>query len=230
MYNDVYSVWLSVVPYNEDRDLTDDEFMFLGSSASFPVSMTYSSSTTGIIGQTPDTAIFVDGAQGAVMNMNISTERVNPVNYISTTTTPPKDARIGDTYRIGPTKTHYITIDKKMYAETTFITWDGEKWIPTDSYAPLYSNRKFLEKLLECRTSIQMMNNAYVLRIYNIEQTPKSTYSNLYNLEQFRNNSKPKELYVFLNRYDYTLNMDAPNELSMTYEFVLRNRLKGYNE
>lgn len=230
MYNDVYSVWLSVVPYNEDRDLTDDEFMFLGSSASFPVSMTYSSSTTGIIGQTPDTAIFVDGAQGAVMNMNVSTERVNPINYISMTMSPPTDARVGDTYRVGRNSQHYIEVDSEKFAETSFITWNGSKWIQTDSYAPIYSNKKFLEKLLECRTSIQMMNNAYVLRIYNIEQTPKSTYSNIYDLEQFRNRNKPKELYVFLNKYDYTLNMDAPNELSMSYEFVLRNKLKGYNE
>ena len=96
MYSDTYSIWLSTRPCYEVSSMTDDEFMFLGSSASFPVSMTYTSSTTGVIGQTPDTAIFVDGSQGAVMNMNVTTERVNPVNYIGLTTSPPTDAQIGD--------------------------------------------------------------------------------------------------------------------------------------
>lgn len=230
MYSDTYSIWLSTRPCYEVSDMTDDEFMFLGSSASFPVSMTYTSSTTGVIGQTPDTAIFVDGSQGAVMNMNVTTERVNPVNYIGLTTSPPKDARIGDTYRVGATKDHFITIDKIKFPETAFITWDGSKWIRTDTYAPLYSNKKFLEKLLECRTSIQMMQNAYVLRIYHIEQTSIIKHSDPSELQAFRNSTTPKELYVFLNRYDYTLNLDRPNELSMSFEFILRNKLKGYNE
>lgn len=232
MYSDTYSIWLSTRPCHDVSEMTDDEFMFLGSSTSFPVSMTYTSSTTGVIGQTPDTAIFVDGSQGAVMNMNVTTERVNPVNYIGLTTSPPTDARIGDTYRVGKTSNHYITIkgtDTK-FAETAFITWDGEKWIRTDTYAPLYSNKKFLEKLLECRTSIQMMQNAYVLRIYHIEQTSIIKHSDSSELQAFRNNTTPKELYVFLNRYDYTLNLDRPNELSMSFEFILRNKLKGYNE
>lgn len=230
MYSDTYSIWLSTRPCYEVSSMTDDEFMFLGSSASFPVSMTYTSSTTGIIGQTPDTAIFVDGSQGAVMNMNVTTERVNPVNYIGLTTSPPKDARIGDTYRVGATKDHFITIDKIKFPETAFITWDGSKWIRTDTYAPLYSNKKFLEKLLECRTSIQMMQNAYVLRIYHIEQTSPLKHNTASKLHTFRNDTTPKELYVFLNRYDYTLNLDRPNELSMSFEFILRNKLKGYNE
>ena len=230
MYSDTYSIWLSTRPCYEVSSMTDDEFMFLGSSASFPVSMTYTSSTTGVIGQTPDTAIFVDGSQGAVMNMNVTTERVNPVNYIGLTTSPPKDAQIGDTYRVGATKDHFITIDKIKFPETAFITWDGSKWIRTDTYAPLYSNKKFLEKLLECRTSIQMMQNAYVLRIYHIEQTSPFKHNTASKLHAFRNDTTPKELYVFLNRYDYTLNLDRPNELSMSFEFILRNKLKGYNE
>ena len=230
MYSDTYSIWLSTRPCYEVSEMEDEDFMFLGSSASFPVSMTYTSSTTGVIGQTPDTAIFVDGSQGAVMNMNVTTERVNPVNYIGLTTSPPKDARIGDTYRVGKTLKHYITIGETKFAETAFITWDGEKWIRTDTYAPLYSNKKFLEKLLECRTSIQMMQNAYVLRIYHIEQTSIIKHNDTSELQAFRNDTTPKELYVFLNRYDYTLNLDRPNELSMSFEFILRNKLKGYNE
>lgn len=234
---DRYTLWISTRPFDSSNPLTDDDFMFLGSSSSLPISMSYSSSTTGILGQTPDTAIFIDGVNGAVMNLNITAERVNPVAYrgdISVSKLP-SSPLIGDLYRVWPAQGTSITIDKKAYAKGRLIVWTGDEWITADSWPPLYSNKMFIEVLTKLRTRIQMMGNAYVLRIYNITQTSEYMTSSLQTLSSFREKgygvkAVPKELYVFLNDFDIGLNMDAPNEVSVSLNLIQRNKLKGYNE
>lgn len=258
-YHNKYSLWISKVPvtYTEDskgnKEIVHpsaDDFMFLGSSSSLPFSMSYSSTTTGILGQTSDTAIFVDGVSGAVMNINVSSQRVNPIVFkgnIHYKIEVPKDPTIGDTYRIAPLSgtsldlgdnSKYYQYDgtswvkKTKVAKTRRIVWTGEMWVDSDSYAPLYSNKKFIETLMEMRTSIQMMDNAYVLYIYNVTQTSQSTYEGtLANLEAFRqSNAVPKYVYVFINSFDISLDANAPNEIGVSLSLIQRNVLKGYNE
>lgn len=254
-YHNQYSLWISKTPVTTDKDNnivhpSADDFMFLGSSSSLPFSMSYSSTTTGILGQTSDTAIFVDGVSGAVMNINVSSQRVNPVVFkgdITSASQIPRDPMIGDTYRIFPEDATAIALDdsskycqydgtswvqKPEVAKTRRIVWTGEMWVDSDSYAPLYSNKKFIETLMDMRTSIQMMGNAYVLYVYNVTQTSQSTYEGtLANLEAFRENNKvPKYIYVFINSFDISLDADAPNEVGVSMSFIQRNVLKGYNE
>lgn len=69
-----YSVFISTKPYGSDSL----EFVYLCSDVSFSYSLSYSGTTTGIIGQGPDKAIFVDGPAGAVGSISISGTRCNP--------------------------------------------------------------------------------------------------------------------------------------------------------
>ena len=254
-YHNQYSLWISKTPVTTDTENnivhpSADDFMFLGSSSSLPFSMSYSSTTTGILGQTSDTAIFVDGVSGAVMNINVSSQRVNPVVFrgdITDASQIPTDPMIGDTYRIFPSDATAIAlgdsskyyqyngtnwVKKTVVAKTRRIVWTGEMWVDSDTYAPLYSNKKFIETLMDMRTTIQMMGNAYVLYVYNVTQTSQSTYeSTLANLEAFRENNKvPKYIYVFINSFDISLDADAPNEVGVSLSLIQRNVLKGYNE
>lgn len=253
-YHNQYSLWISTVPVsNVGSDITHpsaDKFMFLGSSSSLPFSMSYSATTTGILGQTSDTAIFVDGVSGAVMNINVTSQRVNPVVFkgdITKASQIPSDPLVGDTYRIFPSEGTAITlgdtskyyqydgsswVKKTVIAKTRRIVWTGEMWVDFDTYPPLYSNKKFIETLMEMRTNIQMMDNAYVLYVYNVTQTSQSIYeSTLANLEAFRDsNDIPKNIYVFINTFDISLEADAPNEVGVSLSLVQRNVLKGYNE
>lgn len=254
-YHNKYSLWISKIPVTTDIENnivhpSADDFMFLGSSSSLPFSMSYSATTTGILGQTSDTAIFVDGVSGAVMNINVSSQRVNPVVFrgdITSASQIPSDPMVGDTYRIFPKNATAIAlgdnskyyqyngtswVKKTVVAKTRRIVWTGDKWVDSDTYAPLYSNKKFIETLMEMRTSIQMMDNAYVLYIYNVTQTSQSTYEGtLANLEAFRqNNAVPKYVYVFINSFDISYEADAPNEVGVSLSLIQRNVLKGYNE
>jgi hypothetical protein len=99
--------------------------MYIGSNSSYPQTISYNSSITGVLGQPPDSAIFVDGVGGAVMRVNLSAIRAQPKN-------------------------------------------------PIDSQPNYYSNKAFIEKMLQIRSSIQMMGNAYVLRAYNLSILNKS--------------------------------------------------------
>lgn len=253
-YHNRYSLWISTIPVsNIGSTVTHppaEKFMFLGSSSSLPFSMSYSSTTTGILGQSSDTAIFVDGVTGAVMNINVTSQRVNPVVFkgdITDVSEIPTDPMIGDTYRIypaegtaldlGDTSNYYqysgtSWVKKTAIAKTRRIVWTGERWTDSDSYAPLYSNKKFIETLMDMRKSIQMMDNAYVLYVYNVTQTSQSTYEGtLSNLEAFRDsNDVPKQIYVFINTFDISLESDAPNEVGVSLALIQRNVLKGYNE
>lgn len=73
-----YSLWLSTRPWDDSNPLTDADFMYIGNSSQYPQSISYNSSITGILGQSPDTAIFVDGVGGAVMRINLSAIRPQP--------------------------------------------------------------------------------------------------------------------------------------------------------
>lgn len=244
---EMYSLWLSTEPVDDDGNPpTDDKFMFLGSSSSLPFQISYSGSTTGILGQTSDTAIFVDGASGAVMNINISTERVNPVIYRGDEDDIPDNKNnwhIGDSYWIerATSSPYTVKLGSSTVARGSLVTYDGSKWVNADAVPNLYSNKKFIEKMMEMRTSIQMMNNAYVLYVYNVSQLPHNI-SSVVDIENFRKRNsgyygegyvdatKPKCLYVYINSFDFSLDMDNPHQIEVSINFIQRNILKGYNE
>lgn len=79
-----YSVFISEEPYRSTGDMN---FLYLCSDASITYSVSYSGTTTGILGQSPSNAIFVDPSTGAVGNINVSGTRVNP----STSANAPSD-------------------------------------------------------------------------------------------------------------------------------------------
>lgn len=292
---EMYSLWLSTVPVSgttsKDIVLPDfDKFMCLGSSSSLPFQINYSGSTTGILGKTSDTAIFVDGASGAVMNINISTERVNPVVYRGdldgskdAIDMSPYENQIGDSYWIPPRESsrglnnawsyysiilNHVTKEYLLgelldvqteigrYPRGQMITYTGPKlgeeddhpiWIATDTEPNYYSNKKFIEKLMEMRTNIQMMDNAYVLEVYNVSQVHHDARfahgeSSLSQIEEMRKKSsgyygaglvdasEPKRLFVYINTFDFSLDMDNPNQIELSLNLIQRNTLKGYNE
>lgn len=176
-----YSLWLSTRPYSSNNPLTDQDFMYIGNSSTYPQSISYNQGTTGVLGQPPDTAIFVDGVGGAVTRINLSTIRPQPTQY--------------------------------------------------DDVSPNYfSNKKFIEKMIEIRSRIQMMDNAYVLRAYNLTILNQSDKD--LTLEQIEEKRKgdPKEKYVFIESFEVTYNLERPNELNVSMTFIERNRLIGYNE
>lgn len=176
-----YSLWLSTRPWSSDSPLTDQDFMYIGSSSAYPQSISYNSSTTGILGQTPDTAIFVDGVGGAVMRINLSAIRAQPVTY-------------------------------------------------NDSQPNSYSNKAFIEKMLEMRSRIQMMDNAYVLRAYNLTTLNKQDEEKTLSQIELKRNGDPKEKFVFIDTFEVTLNMERPNEINVSIQFIERNKLVGFNE
>ena len=233
--NKSYSVWISTKPYSEN--ITDDDFMYVGSSNSFPQSITYNSSTVGIIGQSPDTAIFVDGTGGAVMNITINADRVNPVNYVGLIESEPSSPKFGDMYRIdGGVGKVNRTIGGLSYMHGVLIVWNGTRWCNVDTSPVVYSNKKFIEKLTEMRTKIQMTDNAYILRIYNATQISKSIYDaggdilhtsreNLFGVD-----AVPRDTYIYINTIDIGLSVDSPNEIAVSMNLIQRNKLKGYNE
>lgn len=69
-----YSVWLSNAEYSS----SGNTFMYLCSNPSFGYSVSYNGTTTGILGQDPSKAIFVDPSTGAVGNITISGVRASP--------------------------------------------------------------------------------------------------------------------------------------------------------
>lgn len=79
-----YQLWLSTQPADNSGNVS--QFMFIGSSASYPVQAVHSSSTTGILGQRPDKAIYVDGVNGIVIKVNISAIRPSIEGSVDTIT------------------------------------------------------------------------------------------------------------------------------------------------
>ena len=165
--NDGYALWLSTEPARTDGN---DKFMFIGSSAQYPVQAVHSSSTTGILGQTPDKAIYVDGVNGIVIKVNISAIRPH-------------------------------------------IEGCDDSQIPT-------SNQAFADKLLEIRSKVQMADRAYILRAYNIQgHQPHKQAGHEY-----------RDLYVYIDSYDLSWDMDRPNEMNVSISFVMRNLEVGFDE
>jgi len=177
-------MWISTVPASDTGYVADSNFMFIGSASTLPISISYMSSTVGVLGQPTDTAVFVDGTGGAVMQINITSTRVNP---------PDAD----------------------------------------DDYPNTYSNKAFIEAMIDLRTYIQMTQNAYVLRIYNLTTMKKSDYDNLspLNIIEKRTSlqTEPKSLFVFINSIDITLDLESPNSIDVSLNFIQRNALLGYN-
>lgn len=236
--NKLYSVWISTKPVSDS--LSDEDFMFIGSSNALPMNISYNSSTMGILGEHPSEAIFVDGVGGAVMNLTINADRVNPINYkgkISEESPPPSKPRFGDMYRVdgGAVKSN-VTIGETSYMHGVFVAWSGEKWCNPDSNPNMYSNKKFMEELLRMRIKIQTQQSAYVLRIYNISQISRSTLmaggSELHNKRESLYGEKaiPKDMYIYLNTFDIGLSVESPNEITVSMNLIQRNKLRGYNE
>lgn len=157
--------------------------MYVGSSASLPMNISYNSSVVGILGESPDSAVFVDGTGGAVMRMTISAVRPNIFTRIATSEDP-----------------------------------------------NTCSNKAFIEKLIKMRSSIQMMDNAFVLRIYNLSTLNMKDYSRSISYIEAKRSGPPKEIPVFIESFDISLDMSQPNQISVTLNLILRNKLKGYNE
>lgn len=182
--NGQYSLWISTVPADNTGYVADSNFMFIGSSSTLPVTISYTSSTVGVLGQPPDTAVFVDGTAGAVMQIAITSTRVNP-----------SDAN--------------------------------------DSYPNTYSNKAFIEAIVAMRTAIQMTQNAYVLRMYNMTIMKKIDYDNLTPSEIIQKRTtlqvSPKSYNVFINSADITLDVDNPNSIDVSLNLIQRNLLLGYN-
>lgn len=74
--NESYSVFISTEPYVSSSGNLG--LVYLCSDPSFDYSLNYSGTTTGILGQGSEQAIFVDGSAGAVGNISISGVRCNP--------------------------------------------------------------------------------------------------------------------------------------------------------
>ena len=45
-----------------------------------------------------------------------------------------------------------------------------------------------------------------------------------------KRNGDPKEKFVFIDTFDVTLNMERPNEINVSIQFIERNKLVGFNE
>ena len=69
-----HSVFISSVPYGSAQM----KFIYLCSDASFNYNVNYNGSTTGMLGQDTDKAIFVDPSTGAVGSITINGVRANP--------------------------------------------------------------------------------------------------------------------------------------------------------
>lgn len=229
-----FSIWISTKPYSSDPDskLTDEDFMYIGSNNSYPLNINYNSSTVGIMGQLPSTAVFVDGAGGAVMNINLNAERLDPLTYKGETSSTPPTPEFGDMWRVkAPEGEKTATIGGVGYLHGVFIAWNGSSWNNVHASPIVYSNKKFMEVMNKMRSKIQMSQNAYVLRVYNITQLSKKTYDTGGEaLHNFRNSDKYKEVYVFIDTSEFTTDMSSPNEISVSLGLILRNKLKGYNE
>ena len=101
---------------------------------------------------------------------------------------------------------------------------------PNDNYPNSYSNKAFIEKMLQIRSSIQMMDNAYVLRAYNLTILNKSDDNKTLAQIQAKRQGDPKDKYVYIDTMDFTYNMERPNELNVSIQFIERNKLVGFNE
>ena len=182
--NGQYSLWISTVPADNTGYVADSNFMFIGSASTLPLTISYTSSTVGVLGQDTSTAVFVDGTAGAVMQIALTSTRVNP-----------SDA--------------------------------------DDDHPNTYSNKAFIEAIIAMRTAIQMTQNAYVLRMYNLTTMQKSDYDNLTPLEIIEKRTElqisPKSYNVFINSIDITLDIDSPNSIDVSLNLIQRNLLLGYN-
>ena len=75
------------------------------------------------------------------------------------------------------------------------------------------STDAFIRKLIEMRQTVQMKNNAFILRIYNVEM----------------GNSNYKSLPVFLDSFTVRLEMDRPFETQFDFNFIIRNEGVGFS-
>lgn len=163
-----YSVFISETPYNA---ISEPNFIYLCSDASLSYSLTYSGTTTGILGQRTSDAIFVDPSTGAVGNINISGTRANPATSANS---------------------------------------------PSGFESNLLSNASFYNKMKTMLQKNQMFQNAYILRIYNVDWKDVTTYSSY------------RDLYVHITKFDMNWNWNAMNDAGVTLTCYRRNKTQGF--
>ena len=123
---------------------------------------------------------------------------------------------------LGQSTGNAIFIDKSSGAIAK-ISISGVRANPTTSTDHIginnttkLTNAAFIDKLKKMVERTQMLANAYVLRIYNINCNGAVNY-NTY-----------KELYIFLKRASFSYSWTSISELNVSLECTRRNRGKGF--
>lgn len=89
----------------------------------------------------------------------------------------------------------------------------NDSGVPSISYDYTnISNAKFMKTIKAMREIVQMYSNAYMIRIYNLNEA--GAY---------------KEYPVFLDNYQCNIDLDRPVDLDVSISYIQRNILKGYN-
>lgn len=76
------------------------------------------------------------------------------------------------------------------------------------------SCRFMIDAITKMKSKAQMLNNAYVLRIYNVFRTP----------------GEYRELYVYVGDSTFSIELAEPQALSVNINFIQRNKLVGFNQ
>ena len=78
------------------------------------------------------------------------------------------------------------------------------------------SNADFMNKIKSMIEATQMFQNAYILRLYNVDFRNKENYD------------KYKDLYVFLKSVEFEIDWKNISEMNVTLECVRRNYGRGF--
>ena len=101
----------------------------------------------------------------------------------------------------------------RVSVTTLRIVDDGYKNSGT-TYNDGTSNAQALDNLRRMKERPQMQNTAYILRVYNAVLSESAT--------------SYRELNVFIERFDYEIELKRPWEININLTFVIRNRGVGF--
>lgn len=90
--------------------------------------------------------------------------------------------------------------------------------VPTGFSTNLVSNAEMYTKLKGMLTKNQMFQNAYILRIYNVDWSNSTAY-NTY-----------KDLYVHITKYDMSFDWKGTSDASVSVTCYRRNPTKGFGD
>jgi len=209
-----YSMWLSRDPIKNDGTIDDNCFMFLGvTEGGFDFKITYGGKIVGIFGMHPSNAMYMDGTGGAKSDIAISTIRANPTN--------PDDrwAKIAN-----PGVDYYNSwLPTRVENRNIFNS------IPNPQVNNI-SNYAFIEELQDMKVKVQMLDNAYVLRIYRGFGTPffrkDGAPTNPQITPQIRNRGYV-QFPVYLKNARFQYNVSEPNIMSTELSLFMRNPYMG---